>query len=185
MKKTLVILSSLLPFLHGTGYEAEVKGCTAEGITLEAEGERFDAELFNIGYADENSWQSACTMLKEAAEVRFEIDPLVSLQEPLPVYLYADETMVQVKLLEEQEAYIAIRNPAYRYETSLELAQDAQSVMADPLTARPDASLPLRSYLIYGLALALWVLLFYVLIVRHHPRFIALRRQKRKSGKKS
>ena len=90
MKLIMILVASLLPFLHETRYEAEVKGCDAQGITLSAEGELFHAELFNMTYTQEEGWQDVCAMLEEADEVSFEVDPEVSLEEPLPVYLFAD-----------------------------------------------------------------------------------------------
>ena len=85
MKLIMILAASLLPFLHETRYPAEVKGCDAQGVTLSAEGELFHAELFNVTYAEEDGWQDACAILAEADEVSFEVDPLVSLEEPLPV----------------------------------------------------------------------------------------------------
>ena len=81
MKLIMILVASLLPFLHETRYEAEVKGCDAQGITLSAEGELFHAELFNMTYTQEEGWQDVCAMLEEADEVSFEVDPEVSLEE--------------------------------------------------------------------------------------------------------
>ena len=120
MKLIMILVASLLPFLHETRYPAEVKGCDAQGITLSAEGELFHAELFNVTYAEEDGWQDACAILAEADEVSFEVDPLVSLEEPLPVYLFADGELVQERLLQEGKAVLSIRNPNYRYEQQLE-----------------------------------------------------------------
>ena len=131
MKLIMILAASLLPFLHETRYPAEVKGCDAQGITLSAEGELFHAELFNVTYAEEDGWQDACTILAEADEVSFEVDPLVSLEEPLPVYLFADGEMVQERLLQEGKAVLSIRNPKYRYEQQLEAAEPPLQTMAD------------------------------------------------------
>ena len=118
MKLIMILAASLLPFLHETRYPAEVKGCDAQGITLSAEGELFHAELFNVTYAEEDGWQDACAILAEADEVSFEVDPLVSLEEPLPVYLFADGQMVQERLLQEGKAVLSIRNPNYAMKSS-------------------------------------------------------------------
>ena len=147
MKLIMILVASLLPFLHETRYPAEVKGCDAQGITLSAEGELFHAELFNVTYAEEDGWQDACAILAEADEVSFEVDPLVSLEEPLPVYLFADGEMVQERLLQEGKAVLSIRNPNYRYEQQLEAAEPPLQTMADTQSAQDDRSLPVRSYL--------------------------------------
>ena len=182
MRYLLVLLASLLPFLHETVYEAEVKGCDASGITLSAEGETFAAELFNVGYMEEGGWQDTCALLADATQVRFEIDPAVQVEEPLPVYLYADGVMVQVSLLEDHKAYIEIKSPSYLYEDTLEMAEGTRAVMADAHEPIERGSAPLRSYLAYAFVLGVWLFLFYHLIVRH--RNSAHFTQKRISGRK-
>ena len=169
MKLIMILAASLLPFLHETRYPAEVKGCDAQGITLSAEGELFHAELFNVTYAEEDGWQDACTILAEADEVSFEVDPLVSLEEPLPVYLFADGEMVQERLLQEGKAVLSIRNPNYRYEQQLEAAEPPLQTMADTQSAQDDRSLPVRSYLVYA-AVLLWAALFWQLVWKHRFR---------------
>ncbi len=170
MKLIMILAASLLPFLHETRYPAEVKGCDAQGITLSAEGELFHAELFNVTYAEEDGWQDACAILAEADEVSFEVDPLVSLEEPLPVYLFADGEMVQERLLQEGKAVLSIRNPNYRYEEQLEAAEPPLQTMADTQSAQDDRSLPMRSYLVYAAVLLIWAALFWQLVWKHRFR---------------
>ena len=90
MKWMLVLLAALLPFLHGQTYEVQVKGCDASGITMSYENTTFTAELFNVGYVEEDGWKDTCALLQEAKTVSFEVDDAVAIEEPLAVYLYAD-----------------------------------------------------------------------------------------------
>ena len=177
MKWTLVFLASLLPFLHETSYEAEVKGCDAQCILLESQGERFEATLFNIGYRQEEGWKETCALLEEADEIRFEIDDAVTLQEPLPIYLFADGVMVQVTLLEKEKAYVEVHNPNYRYEDQMEMAQGTRSVMAAESRTDGKKGVPIRSYLVYGAVVFLWGLMFYHLVYKH--RFLLHKKKDR------
>lgn len=167
MRYLLVLLASLLPFLHTTEYAAEVKGCDASGITLSAQGTTFAAELFNVGYLEEDGWQDTCAMLADAKAVSFVIDPAVRVEEPLPVYLYADGVLVQVSLLEDHKAYIEIKSPNYLYEDTLEMAEGTRAVVADAQEPIRQSGAPLRSYFAYAIVLGAWGLLFYHLVYRH------------------
>ena len=131
---------------------------------------------------EEDGWQDTCALLADATQVRFEIDPAVQVEEPLPVYLYADGVMVQVSLLEDHKAYIEIKSPSYLYEDTLEMAEGTRAVMADAQEPIERGSAPLRSYLAYAFVLGVWLFLFYHLIVRH--RNSAHFTQKRISGRK-
>lgn len=170
MQMILVLLAALLPFLHEQVYEAEVTGCDASGITLTSQGTTFESELFNVDYLEEDGWKKTCDLLEDAQQVTFEVDDAVDMQEPLPVYLYADGKMIQVSLLEQKKAYIEIRNPRYRHEDTLEMAQSDQSVMAKSAQPFTHGSLPLRSYLAYGIIVLIWIFMFYHLIYRHWPK---------------
>lgn len=166
----VLLLATTLPFLHETIYEAEVKGCDASGITLSSQGTTFQSELFNVSYVEEEDWQKTCDLLQDAKTVTFEVDDAVKIQEPLPVYLYADGKMVQVSLLEQGKAYIEIQNPNYLHEDTLEMAQPNKSVMAEERSSFSENHIPFRSYFAYAIILLVWAFLFYHLIYRHWPK---------------
>ena len=179
MKWMLVLLAALLPFLHGQTYEVQVKGCDASGITMSYENTTFTAELFNVGYVEEDGWKDTCALLQEAKTVSFEVDDAVAIEEPLAVYLYADGEMVQVSLLEAKKAYIEIRNPNYLHEETLEMAQGVNSVMAQHAgEGISKGALPFRSYAAYALVLGVWLFLFYHLVYRHRPLHVSLLKKK-------
>lgn len=169
MRFELVLLAALLPFLHEEPYEAKVKSCDANGITLLSEGTTFQSTLFNIEYNQEDGWKDTCAIVTKADSISFEVDDTVKMEEVLPVYLFADGKMVQVTLLEQEKAAIAIHNPNYAYIEELEMAQSGQSVMAAPASALSQRKAPIHSYIVYFFVLILWAFLFYLLIYSHRP----------------
>lgn len=100
MKLIMILAASLLPFLHETRYPAEVKGCDAQASRSALKASCFTRSC-QCDLCRGGGWQDACAILAEADEVSFEVDPLVSLEEPLPVYLFADGELVQERLLQE------------------------------------------------------------------------------------
>ena len=131
------------------------------------------ATLYNIGIAEAKERVllpegiRIDALLEEADEIRFEIDDAVTLQEPLPIYLFADGVMVQVTLLEKEKAYVEVHNPNYRYEDQMEMAQGTRSVMAAESRTDGKKGVPIRSYLVYGAVVFLWGLMFYHLVYKH------------------
>lgn len=131
MKKLLVLLA-LFPFLHATTYHGELVSCKQNEIVLKLQNENVEISLFNIKLKDDEAWNKTCDLLTKADKIRVEIDPSSAVSEPLPVYLFVDDELLQSLLLKDQQAYIQIRNPEYTYEKELEQAQQSTAVMAQP-----------------------------------------------------
>lgn len=141
MKKILLLLA-LFPFLHATSYHGELISCKSEEIILKLQGEEVPVALFNIKMKDEAGWNKTCDLLSSAKKITIEIDPSSAITSPLPVYLFADETLVQEELIKQQEAYIQIRNPEYTYEKQMEDVEKTDTVMApesDPIVKKAHA----------------------------------------------
>lgn len=174
MKMRMLLLAALFPFLHETSYTAQLVSCRDEVIVLSAQGSEFAVTLFNTKIQQERGWHAACSLLEQAATIRFEIDPAAQVSEPLSVYLFADEVLLQEELMRKGYAYPLIRNPAYMYEERLEEAYGSTQVMAQPVTESENdaAAPPFQGPLYLFLCSLLWMLLLYFL----------LRRRKRRKG---
>ena len=131
MKKFLLLLA-LFPFLHATSYHGELVSCQQDQIILKLQGEEVQVSLFNIKLKDETAWNKTCDILSNAKKISIEIDPSSAIQEPLPLYLFADDELLQETLLKDQQAFIEIRNPEYTYESQMEKAETAAAVIAQP-----------------------------------------------------
>lgn len=129
MKKILMIFA-LFPFLHATSYHGELVSCKNEEIILKLQGEEIPVALFNVKIKDEAGWNKTCDLLTSANKITVEIDPSSAITTPLPVYLFADDTLIQEELIKQQEAYIQIRNPEYTYEKQMEDVEKTDMVMA-------------------------------------------------------
>ena len=105
---------------------------------------------------DEAGWNKTCDLLSSAKKITIEIDPSSAITSPLPVYLFADDTLVQEELIKQQEAYIQIRNPEYTYEKQMEDVEKTDTVMApesDPIVKKAhakNAPIFLLYYPVYG-----------------------------------
>ncbi|MFQ7536435.1 MAG: hypothetical protein ACLRL6_03215 [Clostridium sp.] len=132
MKLRLFIMFALFPFLHATSYSAKLVSCSQDQIVLKSQDSEFRVSLFNTKITKEEGWQKTCELLEDATSIRFEIDPSSKIEEPVPVYLFADDKLVQEELMKQGHAYPMIRNPEYTYEKRLESAYDATQTMAKP-----------------------------------------------------
>ena len=128
--KRILLLFALFPFLHATSYHGELISCQQDQIVLKLQGENVQVSLFNIKIKEEAGWNKTCDILEHAKKLSVEIDPSSAVSEPLPVYLFADDELLQEVLLKDEEAFIEIRNPEYTYEQRMEEAANTTSVMA-------------------------------------------------------
>ncbi len=167
MKLLSIFYLALFPFLHNTTYSAKINTCGSDGITLTAQGSTMNVTLFNLKITKEEGWGRVCNLLKGAQNVTFELDTSVKIEDPLPVYLFADGKLVQEEVIRNNEGYSVIRNPEYKYEKRIMELQDTTQVMAN-LSNRPLT----RDHLSYGwlfllMFMIMWGFLFYHLIYKH------------------
>lgn len=153
MKLRLFIMFALFPFLHATSYSAKLVSCSQDQIVLKSQDSEFRVSLFNTKITKEEGWQKTCELLEDATSIRFEIDPSSKIEEPVPVYLFADDKLVQEELMKQGHAYPMIRNPEYTYEKRLESAYDATQTMAKPAEVKTKSRPALVGPLYFGLSL--------------------------------
>lgn len=175
MKAKLFYLFALFPFLHTTSYPAELVSCKQNEIIVKSQGSDVNVSLFNTGVTDKEGWNQACELLEEADSIHFEIDPSSKVEEPIPVYLFADDALVQEEVMKQGHAYPLIRNPEYTYEKRMEAAYDATQTMAVPVQEKTEHHAAVVGPLYYGIVLLLWGGMLLQMIVR---------RKKRKQAKK-
>lgn len=133
MKKAILMLA-LFPFLHTTSYPVHYVSCKVDQMVVKYEDEDVQIHLFNTTINDQKGWADACSMMKHAKKLRIEIDPSSQVRTIIPVYLFADNALVQEELMKRKEAYPIIHNPKYTYEKRFEAAMDQNTaVMAKPV----------------------------------------------------
>lgn len=130
MKYFLIILSTLPIYLHNQTYPVTLHQCEMNKIIVEDNKIPFEIQLFNLKIKDEEGWNRTCDILEQANTLEIEIDASTNISEPLPVYLFADQELVQKTLIREERAYTQIHNPEYRYESELLEIEQAASTMA-------------------------------------------------------
>lgn len=171
MKVLLTVVLALFPLLHETSYPAEFQSCSAEGIFLTIKGEVSEVQLFNVVMSDKGS-SRVCKALENAETITVEIDSSSQVEEPLPVYIFADGNLLQEEVLRNQEGYLAVKNPEYRYEKRMEAAADVRKTSAkqkQPETVKAHQSS--RGYRYLFLFLTIWVVLGFLLFKdRFHKR---------------
>lgn len=110
MRKITLIMLALFSFLHEERYEANNYKCENNEIKVEYEDTWYDISLFNVFIKEE---ANVCSYLK--GDVTFEFDSYVKIENPLNVYLFVDDEMLQQTLIDNNEASIKIENPKYKY----------------------------------------------------------------------
>ena len=95
----LLWLFVLFSFQHGISYDVHYVHCDIDEIAVRYEEEVVDVELFNIEIKEKAGWKKTCHRLQEAKKLRIEVDPSSKLDDPLPVYLFYDDELLQESLL--------------------------------------------------------------------------------------
>lgn len=158
MKKIMLLLAALFPFLHATPYEVHIQSCQKEGIVAESEGSKLSLSLFNIRIKNDSGWKKTCSLLEDAEHVTMEVDPSTQITENLSVYLFADGQLLQEELLAKGMAYLLIRNPEYTYEKRMEKAEmQTTQTMAKPVIEKKHQSYPLQGPVFLGICVLLWM----------------------------
>lgn len=110
MRKLTLIMLALFSFLHEERYVANDYQCENNEIKVEYEDTWYDISLFNVFIKED---ANVCSYLK--GDVTFEFDSYVKIENPLNVYLFVDDEMLQQTLIDNNEANIKIENPKYKY----------------------------------------------------------------------
>lgn len=161
MRYQILYVFALFPFLHTTSYPAELVKCSQEQILLSSNSEEIEVSLFNTKIIDDDGWKKACSLLEDASSIRFEIDPSSKIEEPIPVYLFVNDTLVQEELMKLEYAYPMIRNPEYTYEKQLEEAYDSTKTIANAVVEQTEHSSAMVAPLyVLGIAM-LWILMVF------------------------
>ena len=173
MKFLLSSVIALFPLLHETEYPATLQSCSTEGIFLNIKDEVTEVKLFNVTM-NENGYKRVCSSLKEAKDIRVEIDLTSKVEEPLSVYLFADDVFLQEEVLKNNEAYINIRNPEYTYEKVMEEAASVNDVMAkNNETDKKENHQASQGYRYLLLFFGIWVIMAWILFrdkVKRKPK---------------
>ncbi len=145
--------------------------CSQEQIVVSSNSEELEVTLFNTKIINDDGWKKACTLLKDASAIRFEIDPSSKIEEPIPVYLFADEVLIQEELMKFEYAYPMIQNPEYTYEKRLEDAYNTTKTMANTAEKPKEHSSAMVAPLYTFGAAVLWIFMLY--------RFMRKRKQRK------
>lgn len=149
------IMLALFPYLHDTSYNVQVQSCEPNHIVVVSEGVPQEITLFNLKMKDEKrGWEKTCSLLKDANEVSMQIDKSSAVDDPLSVYLFANDSLIQEDLVREDLAYTLIHNPEYTYESKLMEVAQSNRVMAEPKESTTS------SYASYG-----WIFLLTLCII--------------------
>lgn len=155
---------ALFPFLHATSYPATLVSCKQNEIVLKSEESDVVVTLFNLKITDPRGWEQACSLIKNTDNLRFEIDPSSSVKEPIPVYLFADDQLVQEEVIKSGYGYPMIKNPEYTYENRLEAAFNSMKTVAKPVEkkeTKTHASVgPLYLFSIF----VIWLVMLFVIL---------------------
>lgn len=157
--KKFILLLALFPFLHSSSYRVDYVRCKPQEIIVAHEDEEIQISLFNTKITKQEGWNKACSLMKEAKSLRIEIDPSSKIEDVIPVYLFADNILVQEELIRDGYAYPMIHNPEYTYEERLEAAIKTTSVMAKPSQKEVDHGRAMVAPIYLLIVLFLWILM--------------------------
>lgn len=171
MKLFLLIVMALFPFLHSTSYKATLSSCQIDQIVVNSEQEKIEVSLFNVRMRDEEAgWVQTCSLLENAEEITFEIDPSSKLDEPLPVWLFADGQLIQEELILQDNAFTMIHNPEYTYQDRLEQASTATQTIANLEEQDTVKRRPVQGPLYVGIAFIIWSGMIYIMLRKRRKK---------------
>lgn len=181
MKTLYILLTALFPFLHETNYEATVTGCDVDKITIKSEQTDMEISLFNTNMLDDEGWSYVCDTLDQAKKISFEIDATSKIEGVVPVYLFADDVLINEALMKKGYAYPTIRNPKYKYEQQLEEAYDSTQVFYEQTTQKEEKKkYPLQGPIYLIIFILLWSMMFVFFIKKNtfHKKYDKIKRGK-------
>lgn len=171
MKRFLLMVMALFPFLHTTTYKATLSSCQMDQIIVNSEQEKIEISLFNIRMRDDEAgWIQTCSLLEDASEITFEIDPSSKLEEPIPVWLFADGQLVQEELILQDNAYTMIHNPEYTYQDRLEQASTATQTIASVEEKDIEKKRPIQGPVYFSFAFLLWCGMVYIMVRKRRKK---------------
>lgn len=162
----------LFPFLHSQLYEVNFYSCEKDRIILTYQDQPFEVRLFNLKMKNDNGWEKACRMIQHAEQLQIEIDASSKIQEPLEVYLFVKDELLQEILIRENLAYTMIHNPEYKYEQKLMDLQNAKQVMGANATNTLQIDTKSQGWIFLSLTLFLWLtLVVYAIFHRRSGKY--------------
>lgn len=156
MNIRVILLLALFPFLHATSYPVSYVSCKSEEIIVKKDDQQVEVALFNLKITDKKGWIMVEDMISKAKKLRIEIDPTSKITEPIPVYLFADEKLVQEEVIRSGYGYPMIHNPEYTYEERLEAAFDSTQTMAKPAPIKETKSMAVVAPIYFGVLFVIW-----------------------------
>ncbi|MGX8832799.1 thermonuclease [Amedibacillus sp. YH-ame6] len=169
MKRTILMLA-LFPFIHSTAYKVEFVSCEKDKIVVKHEQEDVNITLFNTKIVNEKGWKETCEIIENAKELKMEIDPSSKIEETLPVYLFADDTLVQEELMKKSYAYLMIKNPEYTYEKRLEAAYQTTQTLAKSTDIKTDHGYAIVAPLYLGAVFLIWFFMAAYMFWKHRKK---------------
>ncbi len=173
MKVWLTLLAALFPYLHNQRYPVQYQSCEKDHIVVVDQKTPFEITLFNLRIQDDQGWESVCRIMENADKLEMEVDASTQVREPLPVYLFADDKLIQQSLIEQHHAYTLIHNPEYRYEKELLALEEEALVMADVSTEEIHSDAYSQGPLFLLFIFISWMGMFIIMILRLrkiHPK---------------
>lgn len=178
-----IIMFVLFPFLHNTIYPASLTSCNSESIIINSQGEDMTVSLFNLNIINEKGWNHTCKMLEEAKEISFEIDASSKIDEPIPVYLFADGKLIQEEIIRNEEGYSVIHNPEYKYQKRLDALDETSLTMATADEQKESEHNRSYGFIYLAVFILLWILLYYQLIYKAKKYKQEINRKKTSTSK--
>lgn len=161
----MLLVVALFPFLHNTKYAVTLVSCKPDEIVLQHEQNRIKVSLFNVHMKqEEEGWIQACSLLEEASDITFEIDASSKIEEPIPVWLFADDILIQEELVKQDYAFPVIHNPEYTYEKRLEEAVSTTQAIAQEAESDERRKWPMQGPIFLFMLLLIWsVFVWYIM----------------------
>lgn len=164
MKLRVLLMLALFPFLHATSYQVQLVSCAKEEIVVQYEDSNMNVTLFNLKITNEKGWQQVSQLLTNAKKIRIEIDPTSKIADPLPVYLFVDDKLVQEEIIKNGYGYPMIRNREYTYEKRLEEAFDTTQTVAKVNVSNKQQGKPFVAPLYWTSFMVLWLGLLLIIL---------------------
>lgn len=166
MKAWIALLVALFPYLHEQRYPVQYQSCEKDHIVVADNKTPFEITLFNLRIRDDEGWESVCRILENADKLEIEVDASAQVSEPLPVYLFADDKLIQQSLIEQHRAYTLIHNPEYRYEKELLALEEEVPVMGNATSEEAHSDAYSQGPLFLLFILLSWVGMLIIMILK-------------------
>ncbi|MEG2549893.1 MAG: hypothetical protein RSA06_03600 [Erysipelotrichaceae bacterium] len=163
MRLLFAILSLVSLFSYGVSYPVALKSCDKGQIFVLYQNETIEISLFNLRL-NEKGKEKICSLIQKEKDLKIEIDSSSALTQPLPVYLFVKNDLIQEKLVSLNMANIAIANPEYKYTRKMEEAKNSIKTIAESKeTVIIKGSRHRIGWIFLVSLITLWFLLFYLI----------------------